>query len=240
MKKPILLVVAALLSIGIGTTALAADINVNVENEKVTWTDAKPFIKDGRTLVPLRPIAEAMDLEVNWYPSLNQAYFNDGENTVVFELNNKEYRYYNRTGTDTMKSMDAAAISVDGRIYAPARYLAEAFGYNVGWNGNTSTVTISKGAVETVIPTPKPAAPTNMELDPLPTMHYTKHPDWYMEVTPAHEMSDDRLLAEYNNLNQYMKTMDESTLPTLVREDDLWKQIMLRDLEDRFYELYDL
>ena len=240
MKKPILLAVAALLSIGIGTTAFAADINVNVENEKVAWTDAKPFIKDGRTLVPLRPIAEAMDLEVNWYPSLNQAYFNDGENTVVFELNNKEYRYYNRTGTDTMKSMDAAAISVDGRIYAPARYLAEAFGYNVGWNGNTSTVTISKGAVETVIPTPKPAAPTNMELDPLPTMHYTKHPDWYMEVTPAHEMSDDRLLAEYNNLNQYMKTMDESTLPTLVREDDLWKQIMIRRLEDRFYDLYDL
>ena len=66
MKKPILLVVAALLSIGIGTTAFAADINVNVENEKVAWTDAKPFIKDGRTLVPLRPIAEAMGLEVNW------------------------------------------------------------------------------------------------------------------------------------------------------------------------------
>jgi len=240
MKKPILIAVAALLSIGIGTTAFAADINVNVESKKVTWTDAKPFIKDGRTLVPLRPIANAMGLEVNWYGSLNQAYFNDGSNVVVFTLNNKEYRYYNTSGVDTMKSMDVAAISVDGRIYAPARYLAEGFGYNVGWNGNTNTVTISKGKVETVIPEAKPAAPTNMKLDPLPTMHYTKHPDWYMELTPAHEMSDDRLLAEYNNLNQYMKTMDESTLPTLVREDDLWKQIMIRRLEDRFYELYDL
>ncbi|MBR6652996.1 MAG: hypothetical protein IKL30_07500, partial [Anaerotignum sp.] len=84
MKKPILIAVAALLSIGIGTTAFAADINVNVESKKVTWKDAKPFIKDGRTLVPLRPIANAMDLEVNWYPSLNQAYFNDGSNVVVF------------------------------------------------------------------------------------------------------------------------------------------------------------
>ena len=240
MKKPILIAVAALLTIGIGTTAFAADINVNVENKKVIWTDAKPFIKDGRTLVPLRPIAEAMDLEVNWYPSLNQAYFGDGDEIVKFTLNSKSYEYQNLKGVNETKAMDVAAISVDGRIYAPARYLAEAFGYNVGWNGNTSTVTISKGAVETVIPTPKPAAPTNMELDPLPTMHYTKHPDWYMEVTPAHEMSDDRLLAEYNNLNQYMKTMDESTLPTLVREDDLWKQIMIRRLEDRFYDLYDL
>ena len=87
----------------------------------------------------------------------------------------------------------------------------------------------------------KPSAPASgMKLDPLPPANYLEHPDWYGSLTPPHEMSDDRLLAEFNNLNQFMKKMDESTLPTLVREDDLWKQIMIRRIEDRFYELYDL
>jgi len=137
-------------------------------------------------------------------------------------------------------SMDTAAAIVNGRTYAPARYLAEAFGYNVGWDGNTSTVTISRGKVETVVPAPAPAPAPSMKLDPLPSDNYLEHPDWYMILTPPGDMSDDRLLAEYNNLNQFMKKMDESTLPTLVREDDLWKQIMIRRLEDKFYELYDL
>ena len=234
MKKSMLIAVAALLSIGIGTTAFAADINVKVESQNVAWTDAKPFIKDGRTLVPLRPIANAMDLEVNWYSSLNQAYFNDGRNTIVFELGKTEYRYYNMKGVDTMKSMDAAAISVDGRIYAPARYLAEAFGYNVGWNGNTNTVTISKGKVETIIPETKPAATTttNMKLDPLPPEDYRKQTDWYGTLTPAHTMSNARLVAEYEQIcaviaDRKSRGIYMSDGP-YSRELDLWSQLSQR------------
>ena len=186
------------------TPSKTSAIKVTVEGKEVAWTDAVPFIKDGRTLVPLRPIANAMDLEVNWYSSLNQAYFNDGQNTVVFELGKKEYRYYNTKGVDTKKSMDAAAISVDGRTYAPAKYLAEAFGYNVGWNGSTSTVIITKGKIETpAASTPAPSAPaaSTMKLDPLPPMDYTKQPDWYGKLTPAHTMSNARLVAEFERID---------------------------------------
>ena len=159
MKKLVSLVLAAVMCIGMGTTAMAADINVTVDGKAVQWTDAKPFIKDGRTLVPLRPIANAMGLEVNWYGSLNQAYFNDGQNTVVFELGQKEYRYYNTKGVDTKYSMDTAAISEGGRTYAPAKYLAQAFGYNVGWDQATQTVKITSGNAAT----PAPAKQTMLD-----------------------------------------------------------------------------
>ena len=227
MKKPILLVVAALLSIGIGTTALAADINVNVENEKVTWTDAKPFIKDGRTLVPLRPIAEAMGLEVNWYPSLNQAYFGDGDEIVIFTLNSKNYEYQSLNGGNKTTAMDTAAISVDGRIYAPARYLAEGFGYNVGWNGNTNTVTISKGKVETVIPEAKPAAPADVKTDPLPPTNISKQADWYLKLTPAYQMTNAQLVKEIENMKTYLNS-HEKTDSTQIRLYDLQGELTTR------------
>ena len=39
--------------------------------------------------------------------------------------------------------MTAAVISNE-RTYAPIRYLAEYFGYTVGWDGETQTVSLTK------------------------------------------------------------------------------------------------
>jgi len=240
MKKLISLALATVMTIGMSTMAFAADIKVTVNGKNVAWTDAKPYIdSNNRTLVPLRPIAEAMGLNVDWDEIINMAMFSSTEGFAEFTIGSRTMECGNMSGAKTV-SMDTAATIVNGRTYAPARYLAEAFGYNVGWDGNTSTVTISRGKVETVVPAPALAPAPSMKLDPLPSDNYLEHPDWYMILTPPGDMSDDRLLAEYNNLNQFMKKMDESTLPTLVREDDLWKQIMIRRLEDKFYELYDL
>ena len=72
MKRLISLISAALLTVGMSTTAFAADINVTVEGTPVAWTDAKPFIDENdRTLVPLRPIANALGLEVAWNDDTN-------------------------------------------------------------------------------------------------------------------------------------------------------------------------
>ena len=40
--------------------------------------------------------------------------------------------------------MDTAAVIIDGRTYAPVRYLAEYFGYSVEWDGMSNTVVIKK------------------------------------------------------------------------------------------------
>ncbi|MBS4869318.1 MAG: copper amine oxidase N-terminal domain-containing protein [Eubacterium sp.] len=40
--------------------------------------------------------------------------------------------------------MDASAMIMGGRTYAPARYVAETFGYNVEWDSKSKTVLINK------------------------------------------------------------------------------------------------
>ena len=150
MKRLISLISAALLTVGMSATAFAADINVTVEGTPVAWTDAKPFIDENdRTLVPLRPIANALGLEVTWNDDTNTASFTDGITTVDFIVDSPEYRaYMNGYNIYAYTEMDTKAVIKDSRIFAPARYLAESFQYNVGWEDATKSVSITKAAVE--------------------------------------------------------------------------------------------
>ncbi|MDO4532028.1 MAG: copper amine oxidase N-terminal domain-containing protein, partial [Bacillota bacterium] len=145
MKKMISMALAAVMCIGMGTTALAGEVKVVVNDNAVVWTDAKPMIKEDRTLVPLRAIANALGLEVAWDAVARQASFTDGKTKVVFELNSKEYVVFQDAAAEQGETvqMDTAAISENGRTYAPAKYLAQAFGYTVGWDKETRTVEIA-------------------------------------------------------------------------------------------------
>ena len=158
MKKWISLFTAALMTIGMSVPALAADINVTVDNRPVAWTDTKPFIdENSRTLVPLRPIAKALGLEVAWNDDTNTASFTDSETTVEFVVGSNEYHaFLNHFDMHTYLEMDTTPVIRDSRIFAPARYLAESFQYVVGWNQTTQTVLITKETApdEEVIVTP--------------------------------------------------------------------------------------
>lgn len=144
MKKRISLILAALLTIGMSTTAFAADIKVSVEGKPVVWTDTKPFVnKDSRTMVPLRPIANAMGLTVDWNAENQLAHFSKGDQRVTFIIGEKLCHYI-WDGEIISFDMDTAPCVINGRTYAPAKYLAEAFDYKTGWDQATKSVTITK------------------------------------------------------------------------------------------------
>ena len=116
------------------------NVNVVVKGVPVVWTDAEPYVnQDSRTMVPFRAIADALGLTVDWDGAAREAIFSNGSKTIYFPLDSKTAR----TSTGATTKMDTAAISVNGRSYAPVRYLAEFFGYTVTWDGNTRTVGIS-------------------------------------------------------------------------------------------------
>ena len=169
MKKALSVILTAIMAVGMSTTALAADINVTVDGAPVAWTDAKPFIdENSRTLVPLRPIANALGLNVAWDDAENQASFTDGETTAVFTIGEKEYYVFMNDNPDfnfTFET-DAAAVIASSRTYAPARYLAECFQYVVGWNQATQTVLITKETApdeEIVVGPALPAVPEGLK-----------------------------------------------------------------------------
>ena len=117
----------------------ASGISATIAGKEVVWTDAVPFIENGRTLVPLRAVAEALNLTVTWDSTAREAVFTDGTKTIYFPINQSQAR----TSTGETVKMDTSAIIRGGRTYAPIRYLAEFFSHTVGWDSATRTVVIN-------------------------------------------------------------------------------------------------
>lgn len=115
-------------------------IGVTVNGKAVVWADAAPFIDaNDRTMVPLRAVADAMGLEVNWDENTREASFTGSGKTIIFPIDSSTAR----TSEGGIVTMDTAAVIVNERTYAPIRYLAEFFGYTVGWDETARTVSIT-------------------------------------------------------------------------------------------------
>lgn len=141
MKKIIsLLLVVVGLVLSSATLAFANEneISVYVEGQKVSF-DVPPQTINDRTMVPIRAIFEVMGATVNW-DNATQTAICTKDNTVVKMTLNSKIEYIN----DVPYEMDVAPVIVDNRTLAPARYVAEAFGYFVNWDGNTKSVLINK------------------------------------------------------------------------------------------------
>ncbi|MDI6861177.1 MAG: stalk domain-containing protein [Caldisericia bacterium] len=101
--------------------------------------DAPPFIKDGRTLVPIRFIAEAFGAEVQWDSSTKtvRIYLSSKNIKIILQINNK-ISYVN----DQKIILDVPPLIKDGRTFVPIRFIAESFGAEVSWDGNEKKITI--------------------------------------------------------------------------------------------------
>ncbi len=161
MKKILtaLLALTLLCSLALPTFA-AQDITVKVDDKAVVWTDAYPFVNDDdRTMVPLRAVAEAMGMTVSWDDASETATFEKTvkyatyscKTSVDFTLGETiaivsySYIFPNNTTADSFDvvEMDTAPVLVDdARTYAPMRYLAEAFFYDVSWDEGSATVSV--------------------------------------------------------------------------------------------------
>lgn len=118
-------------------------------NNKETLVDSsnsevKPFIKESRTLVPVRFITEAMGAEVGWdAPST----------TVTVSLGNKELKLV--IGSKTMQvgkekiSLDAAPEISEGRTFLPLRSISEALGKKVFYDRGLIVISDNENIFDT-------------------------------------------------------------------------------------------
>lgn len=103
--------------------------------------DVVPYIKDSRSFVPMRYLADMLGAEIEWSEADQtvtfEGYTEAGKITVVLTIGSTSYTVNGETMT-----MDVAPEIVNDRSFLPARFVAEAFGAQVGWNAGSQTVTI--------------------------------------------------------------------------------------------------
>ena len=118
------------------------EVGIILNGERLV-SDVPPQIIDGRTLVPLRAIFEAMDATLNWDDATKTATATRGDLTISLTSNSKT-AYVNGEA----KELDVPATIIDGRFVVPARFISETMGAKVGWVAETRTVVIDGGSVK--------------------------------------------------------------------------------------------
>ena len=122
-----------------GTTRVKLKIgrNVGSVNEIETQLDAAPVIRNNRTMLPARFVAESFGAAVSWDGATSTAKFTAKDGTVIsIRIGATQATVGGKTvALDTPAYIDPAS----GRTYLPVRFLAEALGAFVVWNGEIST-----------------------------------------------------------------------------------------------------
>ncbi|MBQ3427776.1 MAG: hypothetical protein IJH37_11650 [Clostridia bacterium] len=113
------------------------EIKIIINNNRLSF-DQLPIIIDGRTLVPLRAIFEALGATVDWDGN-TQTVTATRDNKVIKITIGDNKLYVNNNVT----VLDVPAQIVNNRTLVPVRAVSEAFGCNVDWDGNTQTVYIN-------------------------------------------------------------------------------------------------
>lgn len=135
MKKIISMALVVLMLACVNVSA-ENPITVEVDYYPVQF-DAEPVNIEGRVLVPVRHIFEAMGAEVNWNAETKTVTSKLDNTTVVMTIADNAMRINGEKIT-----LDVAPQIIGDRTMVPARAAAEAFGGRVRWIGTENKVEI--------------------------------------------------------------------------------------------------
>ena len=134
MKK--LLLIVLMLLMAIAAPVYADDIKIIVDGQELMM-DTQPVIEAGTTLVPMRAIFEALEATVDYQADLRQVIGRKGDNTISLTIDsNTAYK------NGEALALAAAPRIIEGRTMVPLRFVSDALGCSVEWNGETRTVEI--------------------------------------------------------------------------------------------------
>lgn len=170
MKRIMFLAIVAILLISAIAVSANAQVNVVLDGKKINF-ETSPAIVEGRTLLPIRSVVEAIGGDVQWDNGTKTVTINTCDVEISIVINSK-----NPIVNGEAKNLDVAAQIIGGRTMVPLRFVGEALGAEVGFDANTKTVTINYfskmsgtlkiGGSTTVQPICQAAADNLMKLSP--------------------------------------------------------------------------
>lgn len=113
-----------------------SEIKILVSDKEIK-PETPAYIENGRTMVPLRFISEALGEKVDWKADTKTVLIGDNKASLVIgekeiEANGKKI------------AIDSPAVIKDSRTFVPLRAISEILGSKVDWDSSTRSVKISK------------------------------------------------------------------------------------------------
>lgn len=138
MKKVISVVLSAFMMIILFTAVHCEDnVKVTLDGKEIAF-DVPPQIIDGRTLVPMRAIFEALGAKVEWDGETQTITARDKKMTTVKMVIGEKNIYTNLQSVE----LDVPPMIIEERTFVPVRAVSESLDCDVLWNGDSKTVII--------------------------------------------------------------------------------------------------
>jgi hypothetical protein len=136
MRRMLLILAAALLSgiMSFQASAGSEDRRIGVEVDGRVL-DAEAYAVDGRTLVPMRAIFEQLQADVDWDASTRTVTASKGAITVKLT-----YGTANAHVNGMTVKLEVPPMDIRGRTFVPLRFVSEALGAEVGYDGKRNAV----------------------------------------------------------------------------------------------------
>ena len=112
-------------------------------NDKLKEMDTAPIIKDGRTLLPIRYIAESIGATVNWNNSQRKVTITLGDKTIELWIDNNTAKVNGKNVLIDPQNTNVKPIIIPpGRTMLPIRFIVENIGGKIDWNERTQEIKI--------------------------------------------------------------------------------------------------
>lgn len=125
-------------------------ITVELDGRTIVFPDAEPVVIEGRTLIPVRAVAEEMDMKVTWLG--DSASIESGGDSLLLTIGS-DVLTGTRGGEAVSSKLDVPAAIIDNRTCVPIRAVMEFFGAAVDWDAESRTVKITSPVKPKVITT---------------------------------------------------------------------------------------
>jgi hypothetical protein len=116
------------------STLIAIQVNINGSSLQI---DVPPLIINGRVMVPLRAILEALGATVQWNPNDQSIVATKGSTIIKLQIGSTT-----ASTNGTQVTLDAAPQIEGGRTLVPVRFVSEALGAQVNWDAANRRVNI--------------------------------------------------------------------------------------------------
>ena len=118
----------------------AGQINVMLNGAMIAFPDAYPELKNDRTMVPVRAVAETLGAEVEYLEG-KVVQITQGDTVLTLAIGGDTVQAVTNGETRELK-MDAVSYVKADRTYVPLRFVSEALGLDVHWDATHRTVVL--------------------------------------------------------------------------------------------------
>lgn len=144
-----------LFKVSIGRTQFQVKKAGVLVNNRTLKTEFSPYIKQGRTFVPIREITENLGADVKWNNRDKSIKISLNGDVIDMKINSPNVRVNGKKiSLDNAQAPQLALYSSprkETKTMVPLRFISETFGYDVDWNNDKVRAEISTNKTKSIV-----------------------------------------------------------------------------------------